>query len=446
MKHIEKTIKLLLTLSLLIVVLVGFNSCNIDEPVPTPTPKTMQEYKLMLRDFYNREKLFVDSSKVGYNINEFAPSAATSFDAYKANYLRNLKSIDSILVKADSIVQKLPVVTIGDLVKAAGYTSTTGKAFRSKVNICDKRALNDSITSCLNLNNIIVAGNGGLVGVSNVLNEDKSKFLDAISLAITTRDASTTIDRQVKEALPLLNTARLAFLSSVIPSDLPTFINNTSASIASQLTIANNSVVGFNSGEYLSKLKANYLTALNVAQTAVVSGASFTQVSTVLNSLTTPKAAFIANVADKRTLNDTIIADSLVNTKLTVGTTNGQISLAVQNNFKSALSTALATRDNANSSDAQVKGGTYALTLYKNAVVASIPLHYGINTAVALNTATLVGTTTGKVPQAAKTAFTTAITTATTQRDAKTTTVTQMNDALIQLEKARVLFTAFIVK
>lgn len=446
MKHIEKTIKLLLTLSLLIVMLVGFNSCNIDEPVPTPTPKTIQEYKVMLRDFYKSEKLFVDSCKVGYNINEFAPLAATSFDAYKANYLRNLKSIDSILVKADSAVQKLPVVTIADLVKAAGYTSTTGKAFRAKVNICDKRALNDSITSCLNLNNIIVAGNGDVIGVSNVLNEDKSKFLDAISLAITTRDAYTTIDRQVKEALPLLNAARITFLASVIPSDLKTYITNASASIASQLNIANNSVAGFKAGEYLSKLRINYITALTAAQAVVVSGATFPQVTTALNTLSTPKAAFLPNVADKRTLNDTIIADSLLNTKLTVGTTNGQISLAVQNNFKSALSTASATRDNANSTDAQVKGGTYALTLYKNAVVASIPLHYGINTAVALNTATLVGTTTGKVPQSAKTAFTAAINSSVTIRDSKTTTVAQMNDQLVQLEKARVLFTAFIIK
>lgn len=446
MIHIQKNTKLILRLSVFMLVIIGFHSCNIDEPVTAPTPKTMDEYKVVLREFYTKEKLFVDSCKVGYNINEFAPIASTSYDAFKAAYLRNLKSIDSILVKADSLVQKAPVVIIADLVKAAGYTSTSGKAFRAKINITDKRALNDSIVSCLALNDLVSSGSGGVAGVNSVLSDDKTKFLTAISLAIATRDAYTTIDRQVKEAIPLLYSARKDFVASYIPTDLDIYIRNSNTYITAQITTVNNSVVGFNTNEYLAKLKINYLTALTAAQAQVVTGASFTQVSTAMNSLATPKANFLPNLADKRVLNDTIVADSLLNTKLSVGTSNGQISLTVQTNFKTALINATAIRDNANSSDAQVKASKYALTLYKNAVIASIPLHFAINTASALNSATLVGTTIGKVPQSAKTAFTTAITSASTIRDSKTTTVAQMIDAGVQLEKARVLFVAFIIK
>ena len=66
------------------VLALGLSSCNIDEPAPKATPKTFDEYKAQLRKFVNSEKLFVDSSKVGYNINEFAPLSSTSYAAYKA--------------------------------------------------------------------------------------------------------------------------------------------------------------------------------------------------------------------------------------------------------------------------------------------------------------------------------------------------------------------------
>jgi hypothetical protein len=445
MKHIEK-VTLIFKLLALLVIAFGFNSCNIDEPAQHAATKTFAEYKTQLRKFIDSEKLFVDSCKVGYNINEFTPVASTSFDAFKAAYLKDLHRVDSVLVKADSAVQKLPLVTIADLVVADTYLSTNGKAFRGKINISDRRVLHDSITACLKLNDLITVGTGGIAGVDNVIAEDKTKFLTAISLAIVTRDAATTIDRQVKDALAPLNTARIAFLATRIPADLPTYISNSGAFITAQLTLVNTAKVGYNVNEYGATLKNNYLKVLNSAQVVVVTGATFAQVSTAMTTLTTPKTAFIPNVADKRALNDSVVADSTINSKLTVGTANGQISLAVQTNFKSALITATSLRENANSLDGQVKAGTYALTLYKNTVLASIPLHYAINTANILNTATLVGTTTGKVSQSAKTAFTTAITSATTIRDAKTTTVAQMNDALVQLEKARVLFTAFIVK
>ena len=437
MKYVKKQAQIF-SMLLLIALAAGLNSCNIDEPAPKGTPKTFDDYKTQLTKFISSEKLFVDSCKVGYNVNEFTPVSTTSFATYKANYLNDLLKADTLVMKADSVA---------DLVRADASLSTNGKAFRGKINISDRRPLNNLIDSCMTLNNNTPVGTGGTVGVNNVLQEDKAKFLTAIGAANATRDATITIDRQVKEATALLFKARQAFIASFLPGDLPTYISNSSAFIAAQLAIVNNCSVGYGINQYLLSLKTNYLKVLNTAQTTVVTGATWAQVSTAMTSLSSPRTAFIPNVADKKMLNDSIVAaDSLLNTTLSVGTANGQISTSVQTNFKTALTSAISIRENANSTDAQVKAGTYALISYKNSVIASIPLHYAINTATALNTATLVGITTGKVSQPAKTAFTTAISAAISIRDTKTTTAAQMIDAGVQLEKARALFVLYIIK
>jgi hypothetical protein len=74
------------------------------------------------------------------------------------------------------------------------------------------------------------------------------------------------------------------------------------------------------------------------------------------------------------------------------------------------------------------------------------PLNDSIIVAQTLNTATLVGTTTGKVPQAAKTTFTTAVTTAVTARDKATTTEGQTKAAVYSLSLARKAFVLAIIK
>jgi hypothetical protein len=74
------------------------------------------------------------------------------------------------------------------------------------------------------------------------------------------------------------------------------------------------------------------------------------------------------------------------------------------------------------------------------------PLNDSIVVAQTLNTATLVGTTSGKVSQAAKTSFTTAITTASTARDKATTTEGQVKAAVYALGLARKSFKSAIIK
>jgi hypothetical protein len=74
------------------------------------------------------------------------------------------------------------------------------------------------------------------------------------------------------------------------------------------------------------------------------------------------------------------------------------------------------------------------------------PLNDSILVAETLNTATLVGTTSGKVPQAAKTTFTTAITTAKTARETATTTEGAVKAAVYNLGLAKKTFVTAIIK
>lgn len=73
------------------------------------------------------------------------------------------------------------------------------------------------------------------------------------------------------------------------------------------------------------------------------------------------------------------------------------------------------------------------------------PLNDSIVIAQTLNTVILVGTTSGKVPQTAKTVFTTAITTASTARDKATTTEGQVKETVYSLGEAKKVFVLAII-
>ncbi|MFT3753745.1 MAG: hypothetical protein QM800_13005 [Paludibacter sp.] len=74
------------------------------------------------------------------------------------------------------------------------------------------------------------------------------------------------------------------------------------------------------------------------------------------------------------------------------------------------------------------------------------PLNDSIIAAEALNAATLTGTTTGSVPEEAKTTFTAAIAKAKTVRSASTTIERQVNEANVTLTAAKKVFVLAIIK
>jgi hypothetical protein len=114
---------------------------------------------------------------------------------------------------ADSIILVSPATTIPQIVSGNQALGTPGKAFWTGINLCDKRPLNDAITTANTLNISIIAG----TAVGNASVTAKADFTLAIKNATTTRDASTTtIDRQVTEAIDKLKTATTVLNSAIV--------------------------------------------------------------------------------------------------------------------------------------------------------------------------------------------------------------------------------------
>jgi len=200
MKYTKK-----ISLLFLLTLFGGFmlSSCKVDEPTIITT-KTIGQYKQEFTQFVTSESLKVRSCKVGYDKGNFTPVSTSSFVSYTTAYLTALI--------ADSTVIAKPNVTIAELVIANTSLAVPGKAFWGKINISDKRALNDLIVTASTLNTSTVVGT--LTG--NVTQDAKTMFTTAIATATTTRDALTTIDRQVADGITALNVSIKAFTDAII--------------------------------------------------------------------------------------------------------------------------------------------------------------------------------------------------------------------------------------
>lgn len=374
MKYIKR-----IALPLLLTLFGGLvlSSCSVDEPTVV-TPKSYDQYLQQSIQFYSSERQMVDSCKVGYNKGDFTPVSTSSFTKYRLLYLAVLRKDSAVIYSKNATIAQLVAAytqlnASKDSIKLPGDTKFTmlisaGKNFWGKINISDRRPLNDLITTATQLNtNTLVGTSAGCV-----LQNDKNVFTAAIASATATRDASTTIDRQVKTGVDLLTAAMSAFQAAVIPADIATFINNSSSYISAQLTIVNSSVAGYDINQYIPTLRTNYLTALQTAQSTVVTGATYDQVSTALNNLVAPRTAFVPNISDRRTLNDSIGIAETLNTATVVGTASGQVPQTAKNTFTSAITNAKTARDNPLTVDGTVKSATYSLTLAKQKFVTAI--------------------------------------------------------------------------
>jgi len=200
MKYIEKK-----SMRYLLIVFLGIciNSCTVDEPTSV-TPKSNDQFVLQFSQFVSSEMTKVYSCKVGYDKGDFTPVSTSSFATLTNTYLASLK--------ADSAVIAKPNVTINEIVAANNKLVVPGKAFWGKINISDRRPLNDSIVAATTLNSSTLVG----ASVGNVGQDAKTVFTTAIATATTSRDALTTIDRQVKTSIDLLTAAKTVFKSAII--------------------------------------------------------------------------------------------------------------------------------------------------------------------------------------------------------------------------------------
>lgn len=176
-----------------------FTGCADEEGI---TPKTTDQYRQELSGFIASEKSAVEKCVVGYNKGDFKTAAI--FETTKTAYLAVLTAAGSALDKAD--------ITISDIIGIQKTLATPGKAFVSNLWISDRRPLNDAIVSAEELNNNTAEG----TGKGQAPPAAKTTFADAISQAKAVRGASTTIDRQVTEAVEKLSAARLVFQNAII--------------------------------------------------------------------------------------------------------------------------------------------------------------------------------------------------------------------------------------
>jgi hypothetical protein len=191
---------------LIVVILLagaGFSSCTKDEPTVIVS-KTAEDYKLQMSQFVASEKAIIDACVIGYNKGDFKVASTSNFVPYKTAY-------QTVLTAAETVLNKQGV-TIAEIVASNKTLATAGKNFNGTLFISDRRPLVDPIIAAEALNTATVVG----TAVGQVAQEVKTTFTAAVSAAKATRDASTTIERQVEEAVVKLDDAKKAFEAAII--------------------------------------------------------------------------------------------------------------------------------------------------------------------------------------------------------------------------------------
>lgn len=186
---------------LLLGFLFAFTSCATEEETVI-IPKTLEQYKQEMTQFVASEKAKVQNCVIGYNKGDF--KSTTNFDVYPADYLVVLVAAEAVLAKPD--------VTIAQIVAANKTLAVTGKNFTGSLWISDRRPLNDAIVAAEILNTATLAG----TEIGQVSAEAKTAFATAITAAKAVRGASTSIDRQIADAVSKLEGAKVVFQNAIV--------------------------------------------------------------------------------------------------------------------------------------------------------------------------------------------------------------------------------------
>jgi hypothetical protein len=432
MNKIYKNYQLLI-ITLLVLVSIGFGACTMDDPLTVVAPKTLDEFKTQMTEYLDKEKMMVETAKVGYNVNNLKSTNDSS--TVKAPYL-------AAIVAAQAVVAK-PDVTIAQIVTANKTLATPGKAFWAAIWIADRRQLNDSIVAATALNTATVQGNLG----GQVLADSKAAFTTAIAKATSTRGTSALSALQLKIAIDSLSAAKKRFVSAIIPLDFNAFLAISKAYITEQKTLVEASVAGYNKGEYMTLTRTNYLTAVLAANDSVNNaGITHDGISKALTNMIAPRTAFVPMLTDHRPLNDTIVLAETLNPTFVAGTAKGQVVTAAKTAFTTAIATAKTARDNVSLTDGLTKAARFKMGQAIFTIQASIVLGDLIIDCAALKTATPVGIAVGQVSTASNFVFNKAITDATAVRNSGSSTLAQMNTAIANLNAAKTTFTNSIKK
>ncbi len=417
---------------LLLLITLAFSACTMVDELTVIRPKTLEEYKVQMIDFLAKEKMVVDSAKVGYNKGNFR--TVTDSTTVKSNYLNAIIAAQAAVNNVDA--------TIAQIALADKSLAIPGKAFWLTLWISDRRELNDSIVAATALNTITIAGDSA----GRVLNDSKTAFSTAISKATATRGASTSVELQIKTAITMLTEAKKTFVAAIIPASLDVFVTNSKTYITAQKTLVESSVAGYGKGEYPVLTRTNYLNALVIANdSANKVGVSYKGLSGVLNALIAPRTAYIPFLADHRPLNDTIIIAEGIYAAAVVGTAKGQVVTIAKTTLNTAITTAKTARETTTLTEGLTNAARYKMGLAVKTFNAVIVLGDLIIDSEVLKAATVVGTSSGQVSPIANSVFALAISDVKIVRNSGASTYDQMMAAIKKLTDAKTAFEAAII-
>lgn len=186
---------------LFVLISIGFIACNADDEVEV-IPKTLEEYKAELSAIVSSEKIIVQNCVVGYNKGDFKTELL--FPEITYDYIVALMEAEQVLEKAD--------LTIADIFAANKAITPPGKAFNDNIWTSDRRPIHERIIYCDTLR--VHTPEGFEVGMCPP--EPRNAFIEAISKAKSVRSASSTIERQVIQAVDELNLALGIFEEAII--------------------------------------------------------------------------------------------------------------------------------------------------------------------------------------------------------------------------------------
>jgi hypothetical protein len=218
-------------------------------------------------------------------------------------------------------------------------------------------------------------------------------------------------------------------------------------------------IVGTGAGQILQDPKTIYTAAITAAKSTRDATVTIDrQVQDAIVKLEDAEKVFIAaiipaTITEYQTKASTYVAaEKTFVQNCSVGYNKDDYNITQQTAYQTVINAADPVVNKSGATYAEISGALTTLAVPGKAFYASKficdrrPLNDSIVIAQTLNTATLVGTTAGKVPQAAKTTFTTAISTAVTARDKATTTEGQVKAAVYSLGIARKAFVLAIIK
>ena len=173
-------------------------------------------------------------------------------------------------------------------------------------------------------------------------------------------------------------------LTVVKPKTLEEYKVQMTAYLAKEKMMADTAKVGFNVNNYKTTtdsttVKAPYLAAIVAAQAVVASPTvTIAQIAAADKTLATPGKAFYAAlwIADRRQLNDSIVAATALNNATLEGTLGGQVLPDAKVAFTSAISKATSTRGTSALSALQIKLAVETLTTAKKTCYSHYPFGF----------------------------------------------------------------------